>query len=63
MHLWVMLGDMPHDFQRLVFVVYGGCAALAREYVISRPAVMRWMKRTFAATFAYLSLRLALSER
>ena len=47
----------------LVFVVYGGCAALARDYVISRPAVMRWMKRTFAATFGYLSLRLALSER
>lgn len=46
-----------------VFVVYGGCAALARDYVISRPKVVGWMKRSFAAAFGLLGLRLAASER
>ncbi len=47
----------------IVFVAYGGCAALARDYVISRPKIMTWMKRSFAATFAFLGFRLALSDR
>ncbi|MEM8767687.1 MAG: LysE family translocator [Pseudomonadota bacterium] len=47
----------------LVFVAYGGCASLARDYVISRPAIMLWLKRSFAGAFAFLGLRLALSER
>ncbi len=47
----------------IVFVAYGGCAALARDYVISRPNIMIWMKRSFAAAFGYLSVRLALSDR
>lgn len=46
-----------------VFVVYGACASLARDYVISRPAVMRWFKRGFAGAFAFLGARLALSDR
>lgn len=47
----------------IVFVGYGACAALARDYVISRPAVMVWLKRTFAGTFGLLGLKLALSEQ
>ena len=47
----------------LAFVAYGGCAALAHDYVITRPAVMKWMKRSFAGVFAFLGLRLALAER
>lgn len=46
-----------------VFVLYGLCAALARDYVISRPAIMKWLKRSFAGAFGFLSVRLALSER
>ena len=46
-----------------VFVGYGACAASARAYVISRPAVMTWLKRSFAAAFGLLGLRLALAER
>ena len=45
-----------------VFAVYGGMAALARDYVISRPTVVKWLRRTFAATFAYLGFRLALAD-
>ena len=45
-----------------VFVVYGACAALARDYVIRRPAVMAWIKRCFAATFGALGAKLALTD-
>lgn len=47
----------------VTFIGYGACAALAREYVISRPDVLKWIRRSFAATFAVLGLRLALSDR
>lgn len=46
-----------------VFVVYGLFAAAMRAHVISRPTVMTWMRRTFAAAFVMLGLRLALQER
>lgn len=47
----------------VVFVGYGACAALARDYIITRPAIMKWLKRSFAGAFGFLGLRLALSER
>ena len=47
----------------IVFVGYGACAALARDYVVSRPPVMLWLRRSFAAAFGLLGLRLALAER
>ncbi|KPB01136.1 LysE family translocator [Ahrensia marina] len=47
----------------LVFVLYGGLASLARDYVINRPKITIWLKRSFAGAFALLGLRLALSER
>jgi threonine/homoserine/homoserine lactone efflux protein len=47
----------------VVFSIYGGFAALARDYVISSPVVMTWLKHSFAATFAFLGLKLALAER
>lgn len=46
----------------VVFVGYGGFAAAARRHVISKPAVMRWLRRGFAGAFGALGLRLALSE-
>lgn len=45
----------------VIFVGYGACAAAARDHVISRPAVMTWLKCIFAGTFGLLGLRLALS--
>lgn len=47
----------------VVFVVYGASASLTRDYVISRPAVLLWMRRTFAGAFGFLGLKLALAER
>ena len=47
----------------VVFAVYGLFAAAMRDHVVSRPAVMAWMRRTFAAAFVALGARLALTER
>ena len=47
----------------VVFVGYGACASFARDYVISRPSVLKWLRRSFAGTFGFLGLRLALSDR
>ncbi len=45
-----------------VFVAYSAFAAGARDYVIQRPKVMQWIKRTFAGAFGFLGARLALSD-
>jgi threonine/homoserine/homoserine lactone efflux protein len=47
----------------VVFAVYGLFAAAVRRHVISRPAVMTWMRRTFAASFVALGARLAATSR
>ena len=47
----------------IVFALYGAFAAAMRDHVITRPAVMRWLRRTFAAAFVALGLRLAVEER
>lgn len=47
----------------VVFVGYGLFAASVRSHVISRPRVMAWMRRSFAAAFVALGAKLALAER
>lgn len=47
----------------VVFVVYGVFAAAVRSRVLSRPAIVTWMRRTFAAAFVALGVKLALTER
>ncbi|MBL8710079.1 MAG: LysE family translocator, partial [Rhodospirillaceae bacterium] len=47
----------------LVFVGYGLFAAAIRAHVISRPAVLTWLRRAFAAAFVALGAKLALAER
>jgi threonine/homoserine/homoserine lactone efflux protein len=47
----------------VVFVGYGLFAASIRNHVISRPRVLIWMRRTFAAAFVALGAKLALAER
>ena len=47
----------------VVFVGYGLCAASIRDRVISRPRVLRWMRRVFAGAFVALGAKLALAER
>ena len=53
-------------FMGLTFVVFAGyglCSAAMRRHVISRPSVVTWMRRTFAAAFVAMGARLALAER
>ena len=47
----------------VVFVGYGLFAASIRNHVISRPRVLAWMRRAFAAAFVALGAKLALAER
>lgn len=47
----------------IVFALYGLFAAAMRDKVISRPAVMAWLRRSFAAAFVALGAKLALTER
>ena len=43
----------------LTFIGYTALAASGRQAILSRPAVMAWMRRAFAASFAALGVRLA----
>ena len=47
----------------VVFVLYGLFAALVRDHLVSRPAVMKWMRRAFAGGFALLGAGPALADR
>lgn len=47
----------------VVFVGYGLFAAAVRAHVISRPAVLTWMRRAFAGAFAALGAKLAFADR
>lgn len=68
--------DEPHPLARMlelstafmamtfvVFAIYGLFAAGLRDRVITRPKAMAWLRRSFAAGFAALGAKLALSER
>jgi len=46
-----------------VFAVYGLFAASVRDRVVTRPKVMSWLRRSFAAGFALLGAKLAFAER
>jgi threonine/homoserine/homoserine lactone efflux protein len=47
----------------VVFVGYGLFAAAVRDHVVSRPSIMKWMRRSFASAFVLLGAKLALTER
>lgn len=47
----------------VVFALYGLFAAAMRDHVVTRPQVMAWLRRTFAAAFVALGAKLALTER
>ncbi len=47
----------------VVFALYGIFAAAVRDHVIARPRILAWLRRSFAAAFGALAVRLALTER
>jgi threonine/homoserine/homoserine lactone efflux protein len=69
-------GDEAHPLARMVelsgvfmamtfavFAIYGLFAASVRDRVVTRPNVMAWLRRSFAAGFAVLGAKLAFAER
>jgi threonine/homoserine/homoserine lactone efflux protein len=46
----------------VVFAIYGTFAALMRDHVVTRPQVMAWLRRTFAAAFLLLGIKLAVTD-
>lgn len=61
----VML-ELSGIFMVMTFVVFSGYgifAAAVRHHVISRPSVMAWLRRGFAAAFVALGVKLALTQR
>lgn len=47
----------------VVFAVYGVAAAAVRDHIITRPAVVTWMRRVFGASFVALAGRLAVQNQ
>jgi threonine/homoserine/homoserine lactone efflux protein len=47
----------------VIFAIYGVFAAAVRNRIISRPPVMAWIRRVFAASFVALAGRLAVTDR
>ena len=60
------MGELSGVFMLATFVVfalYGVFAAAMRDHVVTRPKVMAWMRRSFAAAFSALAAKLAFAER
>lgn len=60
------MSELSAVFMLMTFVIFAGYglfAAAIRDHVISRPRVLTWMRRTFAAAFVALGAKLAVSER
>lgn len=47
----------------IVFALYGVAAAAARDHILSRPRILAWMRRSFAAAFVALGAKLAFADR
>jgi threonine/homoserine/homoserine lactone efflux protein len=65
-HPLLRMGELSAAFMLATFVVfalYGLFAAAARDHVLARPRVLTWMRRSFAAAFGALAVKLAFAER
>ena len=58
-----VLGAIFMGMTFITFVIYGAFAAFARQKILGHSSIMTWFRRFTALTFAFLGLRLALSER
>ena len=47
----------------IIFILYGLSANQFRRYVVNSPRLIIWLQRSFAATFAALGVKLALTEQ
>lgn len=58
-----LLGIVFMAMTFVIFAIYGCFAATVRQQVISRPAVLLWLRRSFATAFLALGAKLALTQR
>lgn len=47
----------------VIFILYGFCANGVRHYVAHSPKLIKWLQRGFAASFAALGAKLALTDQ
>jgi threonine/homoserine/homoserine lactone efflux protein len=47
----------------VIFILYGVSANGVRRYVVNSPRLIVWLQRSFAATFAALGAKLALTDQ
>jgi len=47
----------------IIFILYGVSANGVRRYVVNSPKMIVWLQRSFAATFAALGAKLAMTEQ
>ena len=59
----VLLSAVFMAITLIIFVLYGVLASGVRQYVVDSPKVILWLKRTFAAAFAGLGVKLALTDQ
>ena len=59
----LVLGGVFMALTFLVFAIYAALAAGLRRQVLSRPGIMAWTQRGFAAALGVMGLRLALADR
>jgi threonine/homoserine/homoserine lactone efflux protein len=46
-----------------IFILYGLSAHSVRKYIVNSPNVIVWLQRSFAGIFAFLGVKLALTEQ
>lgn len=59
----IILGVMFMAMTLIIFILYGISANGVRRYVVNSPRVILWLQRSFAATFAALGIKLAMTEQ
>lgn len=59
----LVLGGIFMGMTLIVFILYGLLANSVRGYIVNSPKFIKYLQRTFAASFAILGAKLALSER
>jgi len=47
----------------IIFILYGISANGVRRYVVNSPRLIVWLQRSFAAIFAILGAKLAMTEQ
>ncbi|NUG53055.1 LysE family translocator, partial [Acinetobacter lactucae] len=59
----LLLGAIFMLITLVVFMFYGTFAAMMRQHVVSKPVVLKWLRRSFALGFIGLGVKLLFSSK